>query len=115
MQIKRGIPPSQDYAYEQTWRDGNGHSHHQATLLGPSLRVRCANSGPVLGTGSRSFTLNATFGPVNGPRSSQCSANDAQPLFAPAASRSEAAMLELDLSASGHGLPSDFYQVTATA
>src|SRR5258708_37869536 len=31
------IPPSRNYGHEQTWHDGNGHSHPQATLLGPSL------------------------------------------------------------------------------
>ena len=33
------IPPSRDYGHERTWHDGNGHSHLQATLLGPSLTV----------------------------------------------------------------------------
>ena len=32
--LQRLIPPSRDYAHEQTWQDGNGHSHLQATLLG---------------------------------------------------------------------------------
>jgi secondary thiamine-phosphate synthase enzyme len=35
--LRRLVPPSRDYAHEQTWHDGNGHSHLQATLLGPSL------------------------------------------------------------------------------
>ena len=29
------IPPSREYGHEQAWHDGNGHSHLQATLLGP--------------------------------------------------------------------------------
>ena len=33
------IPPSRDYGHELAWHDGNGHSHLQATLLGPSLSV----------------------------------------------------------------------------
>jgi len=33
------IPPSRNYGHEQAWHDGNGHSHLQATLLGPSLTV----------------------------------------------------------------------------
>ena len=44
------IPPSRDYGHEQAWHDGNGHSHLQATLLGPSLTVPVANGEPVLGT-----------------------------------------------------------------
>jgi secondary thiamine-phosphate synthase enzyme len=48
--LRRLIPPSLDYAHEQTWHDGNGHSHLQATLLGPSLTVPVRDGKPVLGT-----------------------------------------------------------------
>ena len=48
--LDRLIPPSRDYGHEQTWHDGNGHSHLQATLLGPSLSVPVADGQPVLGT-----------------------------------------------------------------
>jgi secondary thiamine-phosphate synthase enzyme len=44
------IPPSRNYGHEQTWHDGNGHSHLQATLLGPSLAVPIAGGKLVLGT-----------------------------------------------------------------
>ena len=44
------IPPSRDYGHEQAWHDGNGHSHLQATLLGPSLTVPVADGKLVLGT-----------------------------------------------------------------
>ena len=44
------IPPSREYGHEQTWHDGNGHSHLQATLLGPSLTVPVRNGSLVLGT-----------------------------------------------------------------
>ncbi len=44
------MPPSLDYGHEQTWHDGNGHSHLQATLLGPSLTVPVRNGSLVLGT-----------------------------------------------------------------
>ena len=37
------IPPGRDYGHEQAWHDGNGHSHLQATLLGPSLTVPVAD------------------------------------------------------------------------
>ena len=73
--LRRLIPPGRDYAHEQTWHDGNGHSHLQATLLGPSLTVP-VKAGPCSAPGSRSFTLNATSGPANGPSSSRCWAND---------------------------------------
>ncbi len=47
--LDRLIPPSRDYGHERTWHDGNGHSHLQATLLGPSLSVPVADGRPVLG------------------------------------------------------------------
>jgi secondary thiamine-phosphate synthase enzyme len=48
--LDRLIPPSRDYGHEQAWHDGNGHSHLQATLLGPSLTVPLSKGRPVLGT-----------------------------------------------------------------
>jgi secondary thiamine-phosphate synthase enzyme len=48
--LDRLIPPSRHYGHEQAWHDGNGHSHLQATLLGPSLSVPVADGKPVLGT-----------------------------------------------------------------
>src|SRR5262249_25710696 len=53
----RLIPPSRDYGHEQAWHDGNGHSHLQATLLGPSLTVPVAGGRPVLGTWQQVFLL----------------------------------------------------------
>jgi thiamine phosphate synthase YjbQ (UPF0047 family) len=35
--LDRLIPASRQYGHEQMWHDGNGHSHLQATLMGPSL------------------------------------------------------------------------------
>ncbi len=51
------IPPSRNYGHEQAWHDGNGHSHLQATLLGPSLTVPIANGELVLGTWQQIFHL----------------------------------------------------------
>jgi secondary thiamine-phosphate synthase enzyme len=48
--LDRLIPPSRQYGHEQAWHDGNGHSHLQATLLGPSLSVPVGGGRPVLGT-----------------------------------------------------------------
>ena len=44
------IPPSRNYGHEQAWHDGNGHSHLQATLPGPSITVPITGGKPVLGT-----------------------------------------------------------------
>jgi secondary thiamine-phosphate synthase enzyme len=51
------IPPSRCYGHEQAWHDGNGHSHLQATLLGPSLTVPIAQGKLVLGTWQQIFHL----------------------------------------------------------
>ena len=51
------IPPSRSYGHEQAWHDGNGHSHLQATLLGPSLTVPIADRKLVLGTWQQIFHL----------------------------------------------------------
>ena len=51
------IPPSRSYGHEQAWHDGNGHSHLQATLLGPSLTVPITEGKLVLGTWQQIFHL----------------------------------------------------------
>ena len=43
-------PPSAGQGHEQTWHDGNGHSHLQATLLGSSQSFPITRGRPVLGT-----------------------------------------------------------------
>ena len=55
--LDRLIPPSKQYGHEQAWHDGNGHSHLQATLLGPSLAVPVADGKLVLGTWQQVFFL----------------------------------------------------------
>ena len=48
--LDRLIPPSRAYGHEQAWHDGNGHSHLQATVLGPSLTVPITAGKLHLGT-----------------------------------------------------------------
>ena len=55
--LDRLVPPSRDYGHEQAWHDGNGHSHLQATLVGPSLTVPISNGQLVLGTWQQIFHL----------------------------------------------------------
>lgn len=57
------IPPSRSYGHEQAWHDGNGHSHLQATLLGPSLTVPIADGKLVLGTWQQIFHLECDVRP----------------------------------------------------
>jgi secondary thiamine-phosphate synthase enzyme len=61
--MDRLIPPSTDYAHEQTWHDGNGHSHLQATLLSQSLAVPVAESRLLLGSWQQIFHLECDVRP----------------------------------------------------
>ena len=61
--LDRLIPPSRSYAHEQTWHDGNGHSHLQATMLGPSLSVPIQNGRLVLGTWQQVFLIECDIRP----------------------------------------------------
>ncbi|MDH7480494.1 MAG: secondary thiamine-phosphate synthase enzyme YjbQ [Armatimonadota bacterium] len=61
--LNRLIPPSRDYAHEKTWHDGNGHSHLQATILGPSLTVPIADGKLVLGAWQQIFFLECDIKP----------------------------------------------------
>jgi secondary thiamine-phosphate synthase enzyme len=55
--LDRLFTPSREYAHEQTWHDGNGHSHLQATLLGQSLSVPVGDGKPILGTWQQIFLI----------------------------------------------------------
>ncbi|MFB2981923.1 secondary thiamine-phosphate synthase enzyme YjbQ [Microseira sp. BLCC-F43] len=55
--LNKLIPPSRDYLHEQTWHDGNGHSHLQATWLGPEITVPVSNGKLILGTWQQIFHL----------------------------------------------------------
>jgi secondary thiamine-phosphate synthase enzyme len=44
------IPPSRHYGHEEAWHDGNGHSHLQATLMGPGITVPIHENYLVVGT-----------------------------------------------------------------
>ena len=61
--LDRLMPPSRDWGHEQAWHDGNGHSHLQATVLGPSLTVPIAGGRPVLGTWQQIFHLECDIKP----------------------------------------------------
>lgn len=57
------MPPSRDYGHERAWHDGNGHSHLQASLLGPSLTVPIKDGTLVLGTWQQVFHLECDVKP----------------------------------------------------
>ncbi len=61
--LNRLIPPSREYGHEQTWHDGNGHSHLQATWLGPSLTVPVRDGRMVVGAWQQIFHLECDVRP----------------------------------------------------
>ena len=48
--LQRLAPREIDYAHNERWHDGNGHSHIRAALLGPSLSVPFCERRLMLGT-----------------------------------------------------------------
>jgi secondary thiamine-phosphate synthase enzyme len=61
--LDRLIPPSRNYGHEQAWHDGNGHSHLQATWLGPAISVPVTDGRLVLGTWQQIFHLECDVKP----------------------------------------------------
>lgn len=57
------IPPRKDYGHEEMWHDGNGHSHLQATWLGPSLTVPVSGGEIALGRWQQIFLLECDIRP----------------------------------------------------
>ena len=56
--VCRLVPPEMAYAHEMTWHDGNGHSHVQAALMGPSLVVPVRRGQLRLGTWQQVILIN---------------------------------------------------------
>jgi len=44
------MPSNREYAHNERWHDGNGHSHVRAALLGPSLTIPFVDGQLTLGT-----------------------------------------------------------------
>lgn len=56
--IQKLAPQDAAYAHEMAWHDGNGHSHVQAALLGPSVVVPIRNGRLLLGTWQQVVLIN---------------------------------------------------------
>ena len=56
--IERLAPQEAVYAHEEAWHDGNGHSHVQAALLGPSLHLPVREGRLRLGTWQQVVVIN---------------------------------------------------------
>lgn len=48
--MERLAPSGAAYHHDETWHDGNGHSHVRATVVGPSLTIPFENKTLSLGT-----------------------------------------------------------------
>ena len=48
--LSRLVPKEIEYAHDNTWHDGNGHSHVRASLIGPSLAIPIIEGRLTLGT-----------------------------------------------------------------
>jgi secondary thiamine-phosphate synthase enzyme len=56
--VQRLAPPDDTYAHEQAWHDGNGHSHVQAALMGPSITLPVRDRHLRLGTWQQVVAVN---------------------------------------------------------
>lgn len=56
--IDRIAPQGIEYEHELAWHDGNGHSHVQAALLGPSIALPIRNGELKLGTWQQVTVIN---------------------------------------------------------
>ena len=56
--VNRLAPPELEYAHEKAWHDGNGHSHVQAALLGPSIVLSIREGRLKLGTWQQVVAIN---------------------------------------------------------
>jgi len=48
--MERIVPRNARYFHEETWNDGNGHSHVRASMLGPSITIPFGEGKLLLGT-----------------------------------------------------------------
>lgn len=63
--LSRIIPKNIEYEHDNTWHDGNGHSHVRASLVGPSLTVPIIDSKLTLGTWQQIVLLEMDTRPRN--------------------------------------------------
>lgn len=56
--LERLAPRRADYAHQQAWQDGNGHSHVQAALVGQSVTVPVRDGRLALGTWQQVVAIN---------------------------------------------------------
>lgn len=63
--LSRIVPKNIEYKHDNTWHDGNGHSHVRASLIGPSLTVPVVHGKLTLGTWQQIVMLEMDTRPRN--------------------------------------------------
>jgi secondary thiamine-phosphate synthase enzyme len=48
--LSRIVPKGIEYEHDNTWHDGNGHSHVRSSLIGPSITIPVIHGKLTLGT-----------------------------------------------------------------
>ena len=48
--LSRLVPKDIEYEHDNTWHDGNGHSHVRSSLIGPSITIPIIHGKLTLGT-----------------------------------------------------------------
>ena len=56
--VSRLAPAGLEYEHEKAWHDGNGHSHVQAALMGPSMDLPIRGGKLRLGTWQQAVAIN---------------------------------------------------------
>ena len=63
--LSRVVPKNMKYEHDNTWHDGNGHSHVRASLIGPSLTIPIMQGKLTLGTWQQIVILEMDTRPRN--------------------------------------------------
>jgi secondary thiamine-phosphate synthase enzyme len=63
--LSRVAPKDIEYKHDNTWHDGNGHSHVRASLIGPSLTIPIVEGNMSLGTWQQIVLLEMDTRPRN--------------------------------------------------
>ena len=63
--LSRIVPKDIEYEHDNTWHDGNGHSHVRSSLIGPSLTIPIIGGKLTLGTWQQVVLLEMDTRPRN--------------------------------------------------
>ena len=61
--LSRIVPKNIEYKHDNTWHDGNGHSHIKASLIGPSMTIPFKDGNLMLGTWQQIVLLETDIRP----------------------------------------------------